>query len=774
MAKALSTFHSIRIIGALYLIAASAVWAASPSSPSGHMQQGLQAFQRGHFTQAAQSWRHAVNQYAQTHQSAAQCNALTHLAQAYQALGHYKRAQASLQQAHALAQKANDRAQLAVILGSLCNTYVVIDPPEQAEWPLQSAEQCFQYTSSLAAELGHVALAAVLSNNLGNWWTSQAQPQSALTTYLKSAELAQQAKRPDLAVRARINAAMAATQSDQYAQAELLLDTARVQMGDIPSNHPKTVDLNKMGVAYHNLCQRMQRCRDGFILHASNALTKSADIAQRLDDARALSYAWGYLGHVYETQQHVAEALLLTRRAIAAAQRVHAPESLYRWQWQAGRLLKAEGDVAAAVATYRHAIATLQSIRQELSHSYGQSPTTFRHATGRLYFEFVDLLLQASGSQTAPRAVLYLQEARDTVERFKAAELRDYFRDECVDAAQATPTPLDQFTQTAIIIYPIILPERLELLVSLPQGLKRYTVAVSSQRLQRVVKSFRDALQDERVQRYMRHAQRLYNWLVKPLEAELVRTEIKTLVFVPDGALRRMPLAALHDGERFLIHRYALAITPALTLTDPKPLQRRNLRVLTLGLTEAVQGFDALPHVLGEVTTIQELYDGTQLLNENFLVDRLEQTLQTEDFGIVHIASHGRFARDVDQSFILTFDDRLTMDRLETVIRRLRYRETPLELLTLSACETAVGDDQAALGLAGLAIKAGARSAVATLWQVADEATTVLIQEFYRQLQQQSISRAQALQQAQLKLLADARYQSPFFWSPFLLINNWF
>jgi CHAT domain-containing protein len=332
---------------------------------------------------------------------------------------------------------------------------------------------------------------------------------------------------------------------------------------------------------------------------------------------------------------------------------------------------------------------------------------------------------------------------------------------------------LDQFTHTAIIIYPIILPDRLELLVSWPHGLKRYTVAVPSQRLERVVRSFRASLQGGKVQRYMRHAQRLYNWLVKPLEAELARTEIKTLVVVPDGVLRLIPLAALHDGQDFIIHRYALATTPALALTDPKPLQRRNLQVLTMGLTEAVQGFAALPNVLGEITTIHKLYGGTQLLNENFLVDRIEQTLQTGDFSIIHIASHSKFARDVAQSFILTFDDKLTMDRLEAFVGRLRYRETPLELLTLSACETAVGDDQAALGLAGIAIKAGARSALATLWQVADEATTVLIQEFYRQLQQPSISRAQALQQAQLKLLVSSRYQSPFYWSPFLLINNW-
>ncbi len=249
---------------------------------------------------------------------------------------------------------------------------------------------------------------------------------------------------------------------------------------------------------------------------------------------------------------------------------------------------------------------------------------------------------------------------------------------------------------------------------------------------------------------------------------------MQTLVFVPDGALRLIPMAALHNGEQFLIQKYALATTPGLALTDPKPLRREKARPLALGLSESVQGFSALPYVTDELATIEALYGGKLLLNQEFLVSNMERALQTGDYGIVHIASHGQFASDVSQSFILTFDAKLTMDRLETFIGRLRYREDPLELLTLSACETALGDDRAALGLAGIAIKAGARSAVATLWRVADKAAATLVAEFYGALQESGVSRAQALQRAQIALLDDPEYQSPFFWSPFLMINNWF
>jgi len=152
---------------------------------------------------------------------------------------------------------------------------------------------------------------------------------------------------------------------------------------------------------------------------------------------------------------------------------------------------------------------------------------------------------------------------------------------------------------------------------------------------------------------------------------------------------------------------------------------------------------------------------------------RVEEELRREPFSIVHIASHGHFGNDVEDSFLLTFDARLTMDRLGDYVGLFRFREEPLDLLTLSACETAAGDDRAALGLAGMAIRAGARSALATLWHVSDPASYRVVVEFYRRLQNPGVSRALALQAAQLALLKDPRYDHPCYWAPFILINDW-
>jgi len=161
------------------------------------------------------------------------------------------------------------------------------------------------------------------------------------------------------------------------------------------------------------------------------------------------------------------------------------------------------------------------------------------------------------------------------------------------------------------------------------------------------------------------------------------------------------------------------------------------------------------------------------LLNQDFQTETLEQELRESRYGILHIATHGKFSTDAKDSFLLTFDGKLTMNKLDQLIGLFRYRQDPLELLTLSACQTAVGDDRAALGLAGVAIKAGARSALATLWFINDEASAELISEFYRQLRDPAVSKAMAIQRAQIKLLGDRVYDHPAYWSPFLLLNNW-
>jgi CHAT domain-containing protein/Tfp pilus assembly protein PilF len=757
-------------IGSLFLLSLDPAIASSwppltASSPQEYLEQGVREFQQGAFEQAILQWTKAAQLYEKSGEINTQSVALTYLASAYQSIGQYQEALKNLELALSLAEQIGNQTQIASVLSSFGNVYIATGPAETAQRYLRAG-------LGLAKESGNDGLAAVILNNLGNLFTSQEKYHEALDTYQESIRLAEATNNRPLAARTQTNVARVSTHTGHYAAARTFLDRALVQMRSLSHSHGKVYGLINLGLAYEALRPHLPGSQD-LILRAYEALQAAISSAESIGDRWAASYAWGYLGKLYETEHRYQEALQLTRRASFAAQQVHVPESLYRWQWQTGRLFKALGNSEEAIAAYRRAVDTLQSIRQEMAIRYGKPHASFRESVGALYFGLVDLLLQQAGSLPEQQQYEpYLKEAREVVELFKAAELQDYFQDDCVEAARSKITRLDIISQTAIVVYPILLPKRTELLVSLPSGLKRFTVPVGADVVERTVRAFRRSLQGT-TRRYLHHAQRLYDWLIRPLEPDLTPLTIDTLVFVPDGPLRTIPMAALHDGTQFLINKYAVATTPGLDLTDPRPIRRENMKVLAVGLSAPVQGFSALPSVSQELEALQNLYGGTLLLNEDFQISNIQKTLRNEEFTLIHIASHGKFASDAERSFLLTFDEKLSMDQLTEIVGRLRFRDEPLELLTLSACETAVGDDQAALGLAGVAVKAGARSALATLWRISDESSAVLVAEFYRQLRDPSVSRAVALQRAQWKLLRDQRYQHPRYWSPFLLINNW-
>jgi CHAT domain-containing protein/Tfp pilus assembly protein PilF len=731
------------------------------------MDQALKSFQRGDFEQAVLSWTEAARLYEAEQKPKEQSNALINAAQSYQALGQYKEALKNLESSLALAEKLGDRTQTAVALGALGNVYIAAGPPEMALKYLNEGLR-------KAKEVNNQDLSALILNNLGNLLTAQKKYSEALVAYRESVSLAAARNNRALLIGALVNEATASIQMNQPREAKALLDRALDQIRVLEASHEKAVGLINIGLAYDDLRSRLPDSNDSLLLLAHETLSEAGTLADSMGDRRTSSYAWGYLGKLYEDERRYQEALQLTRRATFAAQQINAPESLYRWEWQTGRLLTKLGTIDDAIGAYRRAVRTLQSIRPELSVSYGASQISFRETMGPVYFELVDLLLQRAASLRDPNQVgPYLIEARETVELFKAAELRDYFRDDCVDTALSKITQLDVLAKSAVVIYPILLPDRIELLVSLPTGLKRVLVPVGAETLTQEVRQFRRRLEKRTTREYLPHAQKLYDWLIRPLESDLSSVPIATLVFVPDGALRTIPMTALHDGKQFLVAKYAVGITPSLNLTDPRPIKREDIKLLAVGVTEAVQGFPALPNVSAELQALHTLLGGETLVDKEFLAANLEKKLKDEQFTIVHVASHGEFGNEVDKTFLLTFDEKLSLDRLNQMVGVFRFRDDPLELLTLSACDTAAGDDRAALGLAGIAIKAGARSALATLWNINDEASVDLVVDFYRGLKDPSVSRAVALQRAQVKMLENPRYEHPGFWSPFLLINNW-
>ncbi|MFO1190899.1 MAG: CHAT domain-containing protein [Rhodoferax sp.] len=504
---------------------------------------------------------------------------------------------------------------------------------------------------------------------------------------------------------------------------------------------------------------------------AAQDFDDAARTARAIGDQRVLSYALGYHGAMRESAGDLAPALALTRQAARAALQAQAMESLYRWEWQAGRLLRQLGDEDAALSAYRVAASTLERIRPDLAASGGGD---FRTKASPVYLGVADLLIRRAERAAQPAAAQAdLREARRTMEALKSAELEDYFQDDCVASLKSKTSGIDALAPRTAAIYPIVLPDRLALLVTTAEGLREYASPVGAQRLEAETRRMRQTLEKRMTREYLRHARQLFDWVVRPMLQDLERAGVQTLVFIPDGALRTIPLAALSDGQQFLIERFAVATSPGLTLTDPRPLAATTPKVLMAGLTESVQGFSALPGVKTEIANISALLPGTELLDQAFRSARFRGDLTANPYTIVHVASHGEFGASAQSTFLLTHDGRINLNELEGMLGSTNYRNQPVQMLVLSACETAAGDDRSAMGLAGIAVKAGARSALATLWSVSDVASTQLVSDFYRVLSEGRESKAQALRQAQLALMADRRFRHPYYWSPFLMIGNW-
>lgn len=770
--KSIPSPHILRFTLSVFLIAccggAAAAGAVQASRGAQLQSSGTLAFRRGDFEGAAQSWTDAAKAFAASGRVDEQVRALSDLGLAYRALGRYDQAISTVQTALGAADKAHDSPGVLLAKRTLGSLYTSTHDNAQAERYLKES-----LTLARQAKDDH-ATASIL-NDLGNLLTSQERDTEARDAYQECATLARQAGEPALAARADVNLAAAGEQAGS-AGAARLNDAALGQAQGLPPSYDKAQLLLAISQTYRRLAAGDAANRDALLARAADAAGAALPVAQQIRDSRSESLALGYLGAAAELQGQVDEALALTRRARFLAQQTQTPYLLYQWEWQTGRLLRAQGQPDEAIAAYQRAVEILRSVWSNCgSLPGGDTRSSFREGVGGLYYQLADLLLLRTDRLTQPQAVQKnLVAARDTLELLKSAELRDYFQDPCMTAGLSKVKDIEAVLHKAAVVYTIPLPDRTELLLGLPSGLERFTVPVGATTLIARARRLRLHLERPSSDQYLPYAQDLYNWLVRPMEASLQGHGVDTLIFVPDGALRTVPFAALHDGKQFLIEKYMVAVAPGVTLMDPHPLTHTKVEVFAGGISDAVQGYEALASVPAELHNITQTYAGHELLNRQFTKPEVQKDLAEGDYSIVHIASHGEFNSNAAKTYLLTYDSKLTLNDLENVVRPHQYQGTPVELLVLSACQTAAGDDRAALGLAGVAIKSGARSALATLWSVNDEATAQLIAHFYQELRQNpTISKAGALQKAQLQLMHDPKFQHPAFWSPYLIIGNW-
>ncbi|MDG2333770.1 MAG: CHAT domain-containing protein [Myxococcota bacterium] len=747
---------------------------SSPSADSirAQLASGRQALAQGQLADATRLFSEARKNAHRTHRPALEIDARIASAETERAMGNLAGARLELRAALELSEAARSGSH------RLAGIEVGLGGIELAEGRAQEATALLQSGAERAREERDLALEATARMDLGTLFALQDQPEEALRNYQLSAKIAEAAGEPLGAAQALANAARVAGDEPGKARALLLRGTALARQ--LPATPDQANLLLNLAETEMRLGALPLQAEARPSSNARDLLHASLDVAQAVGDFRAASYALGLLGQLDEKDGQSERALANTRLAIQRATLANAPEAVFRWQAQAGRILSAQGEAKKASAAYQQAVHILESLRHRIPWSGALGGSSFRTEILPVYYSLIDLLLEraadASPGQTndPDSEQALLRRARDIVEALRAAELRDYFQDDCVDALRDKLASLESISPSALILYPILLPDRLVVLVGLPSGRwEQYSAPVPRSRVENEAHALRRRLQERTNRRYLAHARTLYDWLLRPLSQHLESGQFDTLVFVPDGALLTIPMATLHDGDNFLIERFALALTPGMELTDPQPMDPQNLRALLAGVSQGSDGFSPLPNVVAEIEAIRALTPSEVLLNADFQRAALRRELSSEPFGLVHLATHAKFSGSAEGAFLLAWDGPIGIDELASDIELFRFRDAPLELLTLSACETAQGDDRAALGLSGIAVQSGARSALGTLWSVNDPAAASLIDEFYRAMLIRGESRAQALRGAQRELLAQRRYRHPVYWAPFILIGSW-
>jgi CHAT domain-containing protein len=718
----------------------------------------------------------------------------------------------SINQFTQAAMKASNDQQRMLATGELGATLLQARHLDQAETPLLSA-----YAYFTGAERARYAL------DLGKLSMLRKKQKEAQRFYDEAVLLG--GSDADVQVTAKLNLVRLAPATERQSKLRVLFE----KVGNIAGTA-------KRAQLYLNLGNQARLLGTPALALTFESLDQARYLSGQTGNSRLQVEVLDALAQLYEDQGRSEDALKLTQQAIAVAHQLTpgwVADLLITLQWRQGRLHKVLGQDESALAAYQRAVELSEALRQDIPIEYEDGRSSFRATLEPIYQGLVNLLLMSADKQPGDGRQAYLRRAVNTVELIRQSELQDYLGDRCtVETVKGATSSL--IPPRTAILYPVMLSDRTELLLDTESGIVRRSLAIAGHELRDTALAFATDLRNgDEV--YLPHAKQLYNWLLRPFEAALAEHPIDNLVIVPDGALRLVAMGALHDGQRFAIEKFAITTVTGLSMTNTStpstqaivslvagvsefgpvvdklsqstidqlfaPAQINSTRGLGLAKSQTLRSLRAvpangtldtrtlkddavergkalrqalaLPGVKDEIQAISKILPGTSMLNASFTLEGFRNETESGGYRILHVASHGVFGGSADASYILAYDDLLTLDRLQSLLKADQFRRNPIEILSLSACETAEGDDRSPLGISGAAIKARAKSVLGTLWPVEDNAARQVMEKFYGGITAARLSKAQALRQAQLQLIRSDNFAHPFFWAPFVLIGNW-
>jgi len=646
---------------------------------------------------------------------------------------------------------------------------------------LKKASQSFEKALSFAKQSGYAQLYCETLNEIGLLYSAYLDDaryyQSALDAFNLAIQCVNQLSDYCLHAQLVINLAKLYVKKNSKKECIQSLKDAKHYISKLPDNFRKGCLLLELASLYELMSKINIKKRSIWIHRAHHTYIDIEKLNQNINDNRLASTLYYQMGSLYESTNQLNDAITLLQKSLFYAQHKKDPNALYQIFWQMGRVYRKTGKIQKAIKFYKKAIEKLAPIRQQIYQSDLTKKNVFNQKIKPVYLELSEIYfdLAASEKEETQKYQKLIKESWLTMDDVKSAELENIFDDPCVAYHNENNLNLDSKLGAAAVIYFIPFSEQPGLIIRLPDGFKHLRVDIKTDVFNEKIYRLRKEIPNWGI--FEEDAAELYELIISPIYNELKKQKIETLVVASDGAMRLLPFSIFFSpDEKFLIEEFEIVTIPALHLTRLGETNRESPNGLFCGITKAHKigklKFDALPRISKELDTITKIVPGDIFKDEEFTESNLKSKISEKNYSIVHLATHGEFGSIPEKTFLLTHKGPLTMNSLEKLIKQTRSKD--IDFLALSACQTAIGDERAAFGLAGGAVKAGARCAIATLWSVDDYSSQKIISEFYRNVYQKKYSKAKAMQQAQLTLIEKVQFWHPALWSAFLVIGNWY
>ena len=559
--------------------------------------------------------------------------------------------------------------------------------------------------------------------------------------------------------------------------------------------------LNNLGLIYNDIGQHQES-----IEYFEKALEIARQIGNRKDEGNALSF----LGIAHIALKQPQKALPFYRQGLEIARKIGNREGEREILNNLAFLLFQENQVESAILFYKQSINVTEAIRKDLRGLGKDTQKSYVVTVAQTYRRLADLLLQQGRVMEALQIsdLLKIQELEEYLKNIKGNErtsegirilapeqasvsqlltvnfegipeinrqLAKQIKQISKSEINLPPEYLQNLPQGVVLIYPLILHDRLELILFSANNLPiSRSVNISDAKLEALIIEFKAGLLDASSEDVLEPAKELYNLLIKPIEKELIQVNAETILYAPDRKLRYVPLAALYDGKQWLIEKYRISNLISYSLSDfvVSPKMQPSILAGAFGGRgdERKFGQAGLPATLKEIQTIADSFPNSiALKEEKFSRQAIES--QFKNYNILHFATHAEFNVGAPENSFIIFGNG---DKIG--LREITNWHIPnVELIVLSACQTGTGTLENGVEILGFGYqvqKAGAKSAIASLWQVDDAGTQALMTAFYNELQKGDVKHTEALRRAQISLIKSSDFNHPNYWSAFFAIGN--